>query len=93
MLTTTDTGYSHQWVGRSLLATLGVMAVQELSANRLRRCKVCERLFSSEAYQVEYCSPTCRHTQQKRAYRKRLKEKALKATSRSGSKPRRRRAR
>lgn len=83
VLTATDTAYSHQWAGRSLLATLGLMAVQELSANRLRRCKVCGRLFSSEAYQVEYCSKRCRQRQQKRAYRKRLKEKALKAEERS----------
>lgn len=91
VLMPTDKGYSQKWVGTSLLATLAVMGIQELAADRLRQCTVCKKLFSTEAYQAEYCSPTCRHTHQKRQYRKRLKERSLNAVSRPGKGGRRRR--
>jgi hypothetical protein len=45
------------------------MAMEDLAADRLHRCATCQRMFLSSAPRVEYCSPKCRHTMQKRRFR------------------------
>lgn len=35
----------------------------------LRKCKTCDRDFSSSDGRTAYCSPKCRYTMQKRKYR------------------------
>lgn len=61
-----------RWVANSLIASFAMMALQDLSENRrVRRCAVCTRLFSSAAYQAQYCSRRCRNTAQKRRHRAR----------------------
>lgn len=68
-----DGKFRQRWVSTSLLASYAMMAFLDLVEERPLRCEVCGKLFVSGAYQARYCSPTCRHTAQKRAYRERRK--------------------
>ena len=68
-----DRSHRQRWVAGSLLSSLAFMAMEDISRNLLHQCTTCRTFFLSEAYQAEYCSPTCRHTMQKRRYRKKLK--------------------
>lgn len=72
-------GFRQAWVATSLLGTLAAMAIFDLSGGkRVLRCETCGRPFVSGAPAARYCSPTCRHTAQKRVYRQRIREaKAL----------------
>lgn len=71
--------FRQAWVATSLLGTLAAMAIFDLTGGkRVRRCETCGRPFVSGAPAARYCSPTCRHTAQKRVYRQRIREaKAL----------------
>ena len=69
-----DGKFQQRWVSTSLLASYAMMAFLDLVEERPLRCEVCGKLFVSGAYQARYCSPTCRHTAQKRAYRERRKQ-------------------
>ena len=64
-----DGSLHHRWVAGSLLSSLALRAMEDLAAKRLHRCGTCGHLFLSEAHQVEYCTPKCRHTMQKRRFR------------------------
>jgi len=64
-----DGSLRQRWVSGSLLSSLALMAMEDLAADRLHRCATCERMFLSALRQIEYCSPTCRHTMQKRRFR------------------------
>jgi hypothetical protein len=66
-----DGSRRQRWVAGSLLSALAFMAMEDISRNLLHQCSTCNTFFLSEAYQAEYCSPTCRNTMQKRRYRKR----------------------
>lgn len=72
-------GFRQAWVAASLLGTLAAMAISDLSGGkRVLRCETCGRPFVSGSPAARYCSPTCRHTAQKRVYRQRIREaKAL----------------
>lgn len=78
-LLTSEEGFRQAWVSTSLLGTLAAMAIFDLSGGkRVLRCETCGRPFVSGAPTARYCSPTCRQTAQKRAYRQRIREaKAL----------------
>ena len=66
-----------QWSTSSLLGAYAMMALMDTTeARRPRLCDNCGALFVSKAYQARYCSETCRHTFQKRRYRRRMKESA-----------------
>jgi hypothetical protein len=61
----------HQkFVGSSLLASLAMMMVNDLSYGRALRCPRCGRAFVSGAYQARYCSVGCRWVVQKREVRR-----------------------
>ena len=71
-----DGSLRQQWTGGSLLSTMAVMVMEDLSKNLLHQCTTCRSFFLSGAYQAEYCSTTCRHTMQKRRYRQRTQKKS-----------------
>lgn len=63
-----------QWLSPSLLGAFAVMLLQDVAeGRRFLHCDVCRKLFVATAYQSRYCSSTCRHTAQKRRYRKKKK--------------------
>lgn len=68
-------GFRQAWVAPSLLGALAAMAILDLAGGkRVLRCETCGRPFVSGAPAARYCSPTCRHTAQKRAYRQRIRQ-------------------
>jgi hypothetical protein len=68
-------------VAPSLLASFAEMFVQDLLYGRtILQCTCCGTLFTSGAYQAQYCSVTCRLREQKRPLRAQMKQaKALRA--------------
>jgi len=71
-----DGSFQQRWLAPTLLASFAAMASQDIArpGHRVRRCAVCGRLVVTKAYQLRYCSQTCRHTAQKRNYRRRVRE-------------------
>jgi hypothetical protein len=61
------------WVGGSLLASLTMMTLEDLSPGRSVQCP-CGQLFVSSAYQARYCSRRCRWRFEQRKHRKHLGE-------------------
>jgi hypothetical protein len=57
------------WVGGSLLASLTLMLLNDLSVGRALQCP-CGQLFVSSAYQARYCSCRCRWRFEQRKHRK-----------------------
>ncbi len=71
-----DGSFEQRWVAQSLLASYAMMVLQDLAENkRPRSCKVCKKLFLSADSRALYCSRKCRHTEQKRRWRAKEKEK------------------
>ena len=66
-----------KWSSPSLIGSFAMMAMQDLAKDRLRLCNACGTFFTSDAYQVLYCSDTCRRTEQQRRYRKRKVKKTM----------------
>ncbi len=65
---------AERWVFRSLLASLGMMAHQDLlSGDRMYLCANCGTPFPSTSPNASYCSLKCRNTAQKRRWRERKK--------------------
>jgi hypothetical protein len=63
-------GFAQQWHSSSLLGSLAMMALLDLTEQRrVVACRVCDRVFVTSAWQGRYCSPRCRWTAQKRASR------------------------
>jgi hypothetical protein len=60
-----------RWSSPSLLASYAMMALLDLSGNRVRACAECGRLFVTDAYQTRYCSPAHSNRARKRAYKRR----------------------
>lgn len=56
------------FVGNSLLATLTVMLLEDLSRGKALQCP-CGQLFVSSAYQAHYCSKRCRWRFEQRQFR------------------------
>jgi hypothetical protein len=56
------------FVGNSLLATLTVMLLEDLSRGKALQCP-CGQLFVSSAYQAHYCSRRCRWRFEQRQFR------------------------
>jgi hypothetical protein len=71
-----DGSYRQRWRAGSLLSALALMAMEDIAQNQLHQCPRCRTFFLSSAHQAEYCSPTCRHTMQKRRYRQRIQKKS-----------------
>ncbi len=66
------------WLFPSLLASYAMMIAEDLTQNNaLHACSVCDTPFLSKAYQVKYCSDTCRFRAQKRRQRKAEKARRL----------------
>jgi hypothetical protein len=59
-----------KWVGSSLLASLAIMMLEDLTYGRALQCPGCGRPFVSGAYQARFCSARCRWVVQKREYRR-----------------------
>jgi hypothetical protein len=59
-----------QWVSPSLLGSIAMMAMLDLTESRLIRCVVCDTLFPTHSPKAKYCTARCRNTAQKRAHRK-----------------------
>ena len=57
------------WIGNSLLASLALMLLEDLSKGRALQCP-CGQLFVSHAYQARYCSRRCRWRFEQRRFRK-----------------------
>ena len=75
VLLTSQEQFRQAWVATSLLGTLTAMAILDLAGGkRVILCETCGRPFVSGVQKARYCSPTCRHTAQKRAYRQRIRE-------------------
>jgi hypothetical protein len=65
------------WVGNSLLASLTMMLLEDLSGGRALQCQ-CGQLFVSHAYQARYCSRRCRwRFEQRESRKKRPKRRTL----------------
>jgi hypothetical protein len=62
-------GLGLNWVGGSLLASLTLMLLEDLSLGRALQCP-CGQLFVSSAYQARYCSRRCRWRFEQRSFRK-----------------------
>jgi hypothetical protein len=58
-----------KWVAGSLLASLTMMMLQDLTYGRTLQCPGVGGAFASGAYQARYCSVRCRWVVQKREYR------------------------
>ena len=70
-------GFVQRWGSPSLFTSLVLMALQDVAgAKRPLICRTCSGLFVSPAYQARYCSVRCRHTMNKRTYRKRAASKS-----------------
>ena len=77
-----DGSFEQRWVSPSLLASLAMMVLQDLTEHRrILRCTTCGRIFVSAAYQAQYCSAKCRSTAQKRAYRERVRQKEAESSA------------
>ena len=61
------------WVGNSLLASLTMMLLEDLSEGRALQCP-CGQLFVSHAYQARYCSRRCRWRLDQRELRKKHRD-------------------
>jgi hypothetical protein len=75
------------WGAGSLLAWFALMALQDVSGGwRMRDCGACGKQFAAHSPREQYCSVTCRRTQQMRRYRKRLQTDTAnrRATKRQG---------
>lgn len=69
-----DGSIRQEWIAPSLLASFGMMALQDLSEDRrVRSCAACGSIFLTSAYQAQYCSPTCRNRVQKQRHRERVR--------------------
>ena len=65
-----------EWLSTSLLGTLAMMALLDLTEQRrILTCETCGGVFVTKAYQARYCSDRCRFTAQKRRHRARQKGK------------------
>ena len=64
-----------RWVSPSLLGSLAMMALLDLSElRRVLPCENCRQVFVTESYQQKFCSERCRNTAQKRRQRAKMKE-------------------
>jgi hypothetical protein len=62
--------FVQRFASSSLLGTLALMAVQDLSDDaKLQECPGCKKLFVATRPKEVHCSPTCRHRMQKRNQR------------------------
>lgn len=78
-------GLGMEWVSTSLLASLAMMALLDLSKlRRILECRSCGRLYITAAYQAKYCSDTCRIREQQRRYRKGRKAREGSPDSKTG---------
>lgn len=76
-----DGSIRQEWIAPSLLASLGMMALQDLSEDRrIRSCAACGSIFLTSAYQAQYCSPRCRNRAQKQRYRERVRARRGEST-------------
>jgi hypothetical protein len=67
-----DGRFRKRWAGLTLLASLGMMLIEDLSQDwTVRKCEACELSFMAESVREVYCSTRCRNTQQKRRKRER----------------------
>jgi hypothetical protein len=65
-----------EWLSTSLLGTLAMMALLDLTEQRrIRTCATCGEVFVTKAKEGAYCSVRCRETAQKRRYRAKKKSK------------------
>ena len=72
-----NSSYYLRWATPSLIAAFAAMLILDLSGGRRpRRCGACGTFFFTDSYQMLYCSDKCRHTAQKRRYRKRKEEQS-----------------
>ena len=70
-LAPTQDGMVQRWASPSFFASLAMMILQDVAGKtRPRICRTCGRVFVSSAYQARYCSPRCRHTMNKRVFRR-----------------------
>ncbi len=69
-----DSARRQRWASSSLLSTLALMAMEDLTEDVVHKCATCGTLFTATSYQAEYCSATCRQTMQKRRYRQRKRQ-------------------
>ena len=90
----TPGGMVQRWTSPSLFTSLVLMALQDVAgAKRPRICLTCRRLFVSPAYQARYCSVRCRHTMNKRTYRKRAASKSRRRRKNPATRGRRHKSR
>lgn len=90
-----DGNYRRYTVAASLIASYAYMILQDLAdpKRRVLRCPVCEKTFTSTAYQAVHCSRTCQRTAHRRRWRARKKdEEAADAAKKAKSSPVRRNA-
>ena len=87
-------GFVQRWGSPSLFTSLVLMALQDVAgAKRPLICRTCRGLFVSPAYQARYCSVRCRHTMNKRTYRKRVASKIRRWRKSPATRGRRRKSR
>jgi hypothetical protein len=69
-----DGSMTQTWSASSLLSSLSLMALIDLTRGLVRSCENCRKIFVTEAPQGIYCSGRCRDTSLKRALRERQKK-------------------
>jgi hypothetical protein len=70
----TDNVLEQRWYCPSLLSLLAAMLVNDITEGRFTfRCPGCRSAFVSSGYQSRYCSSECRHREQKRDLRRRIR--------------------
>ncbi len=75
-LVSSDGVLRQEWLSTSLLGTLAMMVLLDLTENRrILTCETCGEIYPTKAYQARYCSDTCKFTAQKRRYRAKQKGK------------------
>jgi hypothetical protein len=65
-------GFDYQWVSYPLLSSLGFMVWLDLRQGKkilICRREGCSNIFVTDRPNREYCSPTCKTTEDKRRYR------------------------
>jgi len=74
-----DRTLDHHWVAGSLLASFGMMALEDAARGWLNTCSNCSRVFVSTAGRARYCSTRCRKTALQRSYRDRKEKRNVQA--------------
>ncbi len=80
-----------EWLSTSLLGSLAMMALLDLTEQRrILTCETCGGVFVTKAYQARYCTDRCRYTAKKQRHRARQMAKSNRPSSARSPNPKNR---